>query len=100
MTPATEAMTKATVEAAVRATLDGRLIRRIAIRADTDRDGLEWLDIDLHYEASDRPLSPRAEMDVLSAVNDALLADGDRRIPYVLHFYDESSTSASLDRAS
>ncbi len=95
-----DAKTRKIVESAVRANLKGRTVKYIDIHHDVDHEGREWLDIDVRYAASAEPLPARSELDMDMAINDALKATGDTRIPYVEHHFADSQVSKSLERAS
>jgi hypothetical protein len=100
MTHGIDSKTRKIVEAAVRDHLDGRTVTRIDIHHDIDHEGREWLDIDVRYAESAEPLPVRGELDMGMAINDALKANGDLRIPYVEHYFADRRISKSLERAS
>jgi hypothetical protein len=92
--------TREIIEAAVHAHLGSLTLKSIDIRPDTDRDGMDWLDIDLHYNASGHALPARTEREILRSVNDALQSHGDDRIPYIQHFYEPATVTGGFERAS
>ena len=88
--------TRAIIEAAVRAYAPDQKFVRMEIRDYTDRDVVEGLEIELHYERSNRQLGSKERAGMRRAVGDALASRGDPRFPYLEHFFHADTPNVAI----
>ncbi len=91
--------TKELIESVVRKHLDGHEIEPCNIVIDVDDDDVESIEVGLCYKLSSRPVDPAKSLDMLSAISRALLDSGDRRTPYVEHYFDDNQEIKGVRRA-
>jgi hypothetical protein len=87
------------IESVISQHLNGHRTQPCNIFIEADEDGVESISVGLCYDLSNKPVDPEKSIDMLAALRDALIANGDNRVPYIEHYFDDSQPIRALSRA-
>jgi hypothetical protein len=94
-----EPETEAIVREVVGNHLDESAIEPCNIFIEIDDDNTPYVRVGLCYKLSDLPIDPARSLELLSELQDALVAANDFRTPIIDHYFDDRQTIRGFDRA-